>query len=317
MTGVSVVWTEMEAAREFGGSRRIDVDYPQDAFCTLDLLGRRGLLMLSESIPKNVPVFDAMEFTVSAREDGRRSVGITLLSTTLNSAFENLCDGLLAACESVAPLELSEQIVAYLVRANSLLEYGDAQVLRSSVLRGLLGELVLLEWLLGRVPSSIAVNAWVGPLNSPQDFVLPDRLIEVKTKVPTSNKVTISSVEQLDPEGTMRLTLAVVNISSLQDELFDAMTPMELIARIQSLLGNDAKSKQEFDKRLRAANFFPHPYYSKIKFRLNSIRFYEVVNEFPRIRQSSLAKGIVRASYDLDLTACEVFEIAMGDSWNY
>jgi hypothetical protein len=315
LTSVDHVWLEMEGSIEHGGSRRIDASYAHDAFCTLDSIGRRGLLLITDRPPDHVPLFDAMEIVISRRVDDRTGITITLLSASLKPAFVSLCDGLLAACHAVAPAALAEKVVTYLVHANSLLEYGDPQILGATALRGLIGELIILGELLTIQPATASIDAWMGPLGSAQDFVFADRFIETKTKTPISNRVVISSVDQLDPVTPLPLTLAVVTISSLQDDLIGATSPNDLVDGIRMKLDEEPLATIEFDRRLRAANYFPRPYYEKMKFRLISMRFYKLSPGFPRLRQSSLPKGVVSASYELDLSECERFETLLEDSW--
>ncbi len=315
MTSVDVVWSEMEAASENGGSRRIDANYPQDAFCTLDSLGRRSLVLLGASEPDSLPVFDAMELTLAKRGDERISLSITLLSSPLSSAFVSLCDGLLIACQESTASELASHAINYLVHANSLLEYGDPQVLGAIALRGLLGELIVFDELLSFGKPKETVEAWMGPRKAPQDFVLTSRLIETKAKTPVSNKITISSIEQLDPVVDLPLVLAVVTITALQDTMNDGTSPAELVSHIRARLSVDAVARGEFDRRLRSANYFERPFYERMKFRLISKRYYEVRHSFPRLRQRDLAKGVVSASYDLDLSICAPFETLLENPW--
>jgi hypothetical protein len=315
LTSVDTVWAEMNAAGEVGGSRRIDAAYVHDIFCTLDAKGRYGVFIITAYAPEQLPLFDAMDILLTKRIDERIGISITLLAASLLPAFVSLCDGLLAACEAVAPHLLGERVVSYLISANSLLEYGDPQVLGVVRLRGLLGELIVIRELLSLVPITDVVAAWTGPLRSAQDFVFSDRFIETKAKTPISNTVTISSVEQLDPATPSPLILAVVTISSLQDDLVAGITPNDLVNAIRQQLKTEPLALLEFDRRLRASNYFPRPYYEITRFRLISLRYYKVELSFPRLRQVTLQKGILSASYELDLSECEPFETTLEDAW--
>ena len=67
-----------------------------------------------------------------------------------------------------------------------------------SKLRGLVGELLILEMCLDLWPTEDVASGWTGPLGGPQDFVLPGRRIEVKTTFASARSVHITSVDQLD-----------------------------------------------------------------------------------------------------------------------
>ena len=71
-----------------------------------------------------------------------------------------------------------------------------------------------------------AVHAWKGPLGAPQDFQLFDGLVEIKTTLPGSHKVTISSAEQLE-HGDPPMQLAVYVVDPTQGT--SVQTLIELI----------------------------------------------------------------------------------------
>ena len=63
------------------------------------------------------------------------------------------------------------------------------------------------------LPSVVAIEGWVGPLNGIQDFVLGGGAVEVKTTIATAGfPATIGSLDQLDDSIRQPLFLAAVRI---------------------------------------------------------------------------------------------------------
>ena len=306
----------MQTTSTFAAARRIDASYPHDAFCTIDDKGRRGLLLIADHRPAQVPTFDAIAIAVTNRPDDTFALEITLLSESLATAFIAVCDGLLATCRETSRAELLSASITYLIQANTLLEFGDPLILGPSKLRGLLGELIILLKLFPIKGIGESVRSWVGPDKAPQDFSFADRLIEVKAKTPSSNSVSISSVEQLDPVDAIPLILAVVTLSQLQDSLQGGISPDDLVNDVRERVASDAIAATELEFKLRACNYYPRPYYSSVKFRLVAIRYYGVTDVFPKMRRSDLARGILDATYELDLSQCENHETMLENAWN-
>ena len=306
----------MYAVGTTSAARRIDATYSHDAFCTIDEKGRRGLRLIGDRGPVQIPTFDAITIAVSPRSEDQVSIEITLLTENLATAFISVCDGLLGSCRNSSRAELLSSSISYLVQANALLEFGDPLVLGSSKLRGLLGELIMLSHLLPIKGIAESVHSWIGPDRAPQDFAFSDCLFEVKAKTPTRNTVTISSIDQLDVIDNIPLILAVVTLSQLQDGLEGGVSPNDLVNGVRQSIATDAVASTELELKLRTCNYFPRPYYSNVKYRLISMRYFRVHDGFPKLRRCNLARGILDATYELDLSQCEEYETILETAWN-
>lgn len=73
--------------------------------------------------------------------------------------------------------------------------------------KGLIGELLYLEYLIDQNGVKHAFESWVGPDGSDQDFLLDDSWTEVKTTTISSDSINISSLEQLDRDDFGRLVV--------------------------------------------------------------------------------------------------------------
>ena len=80
------------------------------------------------------------------------------------------------------------------------LQYMKGDVMSFQRQKGLLGELLYLKEILISMDKEAAVEAWVGPEGSDQDFVFSDTWTEVKSVALSAESVSISSLQQLYQE---------------------------------------------------------------------------------------------------------------------
>jgi hypothetical protein len=246
------------------------------------------------------PALDAVEVSCGLRHDGQWALGIWLADPQLMPLFARLCDDLVECTSATAPGTAAPLLLARLRRWRELLESGTGPMTLSK-LRGLVGELLVIEKCLDHWSHADVVAGWVGPLGGPQDLVLPGRRVEVKAATPAARSVHISSVEQLDTLEP--LTLAVVTLATLAGG--DGIVPNELVARIQEQMSDAGPDVgAQFRQRLDALGYLPDPLYASPMFRLDGMDFYEVAADFPRIRRGWLPSGNEHVTYDLVLASC-------------
>jgi hypothetical protein len=188
------------------------------------------------------------------------------------------------------------------------LETGDSAMLGAAELRGLMGELIVLQRCLDMWPAADVVQSWVGPLEAPQDFTLPLLRIEVKCIRPGAGTVRITSADQLDVADA-DLLLSVVTLASVPAGA-DGFTVATLVTEIREHLSHDdpAGLLLEFDSRLAAAGYLDLPEYEQKRFRIEAIRFFQVHGTFPRLRRTDLPYGVADATYEIALGVCAPFE---------
>ena len=290
-----------------GGGVRVSAEHPADLFASADATGRRGLVLITAAEPPNRPSLDAVEVTCGLRHDGRWALGIWLADLALLPMFARLCTDLIDCTAGTPVGSAAAQLLARLTRWRELLEAGSGPMTLSK-LRGMVGELLVIEQCLDQWGAADVVAGWAGPLGGPQDLVLPGRRIEVKAATPAARAVHISSVEQLDTEEP--LTLAVVTLATLAGG--DGIAPNELVERVQARISEGAPSLgAQFRQRLDALGYLPDPLYSTPMFRIDGIAFYEVAGDFPRVRRASIPAGNEHATYDLVLASCGPFRSSL------
>jgi hypothetical protein len=283
-----------------GGAVRVSADHPADLSAAVDPKGRPGLLLVSASEPPARPSLDAVEVTCGVRHDGKWALGVWLADPGLLPLFARLCDDLIECTVAAAPTAAAPLLLSRLGQWRDLLESGTGPMTLSK-LRGLVAELVMIERCLEIWAVADVVAGWAGPLGGPQDLVLPGRRIEVKAATPAARSVRISSAEQL--HSVEPLTLAVITLATLVGG--EGIAPNELVDRLQKRISEAGPDLgMQFRKRLDAVGYLPDPLYSSPMFRLDAADFYEVRDDFPRIRRESVPAGNEHVTYDLVLASC-------------
>lgn len=176
---------------------------------------------------------------------------------------------------------------------------------------GLCGELLFLEKTLewGLDPCT-AVEGWQGPLGSNQDFLYGRVAVEVKsTSANTPGFVRISSTRQLDDTGLDALYLSH---SAFDFRESAGRTLAQIAENLEGrLAGSSPMAATILHERLLSAGFSPDLPGKYTSFgvveRISS--FYEVLKDFPRIRESTLPDGVSDVQYTLDLASCREFEV--------
>lgn len=155
-----------------------------------------------------------------------------------------------------------------------------------------------------------SINSWIGSEFDKQDFTFEKTVIEVKShKSSKGFKVMISSKEQLyTPKENLYLISYALTVND------SGKTVEDLIQEIEFYLKEDYKTSIEFKKKIMNYGYFYDSKNNKdfelVKFKIDSINFYEVKEDFPRIIPKDLLPGVVAINYTIDLSTCSNFEIS-------
>ena len=303
MNSIEELWSKIsEQPTPAGAFRLFDDSYPLDLFAGIDPEGRRVLMLITDEAPQELPAPGVIEVTLSQRGDGRFSLVFRLARSEFHELFGRLCQDLVETSRASETHNGTARLLFRLNRWRKLLEPGPSQGLSDQQLRGLFGELWFLKTVaIPQFGSLTAVNAWNGPLGAPQDFQLGDGLVEVKTLLPGAHTVSISSAEQLE-SGSTPLLLAVIAIDTSK-----GISPAALITELRQELEGDIAASAEFDLRLAEVGYSDRTESDHLQFSVQGIRYYPVMDTFPRITISNLPTGLSRVTYDLDLLKCGTY----------
>lgn len=165
---------------------------------------------------------------------------------------------------------------------------------------GLIGELTLLRSIIDAgVPSALALESWVGPLDGIQDFEIGTGALEVKTTLSAVGfPAKIGSLDQLDDSVRQPLFVAGARLKQINS----GQNLPEFVETMRMLIEGDAESERLLSERLLAAGYIDaHEDNYPRRFEHLALRVIEVADDFPRLTLGNVPLGIVRTAYEIDL----------------
>lgn len=202
---------------------------------------------------------------------------------------------------------------AFLGRIRAWQNFMDREnvgVLSAEAETGLLGELIILDTLIvSGMPAIDAVNAWHGPINGIQDFLIGTGAIEVKTTASQGSFLAkISSLEQMDSSSVQPLYLAGVRVA-----LHDSGTTLTaFVDSVRSRFISDSFAQSIYENRLIQAGLIKaHADSYTRRFLHSSTVTFHVNEEFPRLTTSNVRIEIRKARYELDLTLIKQLDVGI------
>lgn len=310
MTVFETRWRELPFHPESPAFQRVDDSHPLDFYLGRDVSGEWVLLLVTEEQPKSSREYQAIRISSKQRSDGRWALLFNLLRPELEKLFALLCEDLVESSRTIADHSRAASIVlARFARWQRLLERGHSGLLDDVALRGLVGELLFLEF--HAIPARgvrEAVTGWVGPQGAERDFRFPEQEYEVKTIHTGAHRVLISSAEQLDISDK-GLDLFVVLLDGAEPGSHpEAFTPLEIVGRLRDVLDGDPTSLELFEGRLMEAGFVAREEYGDRAFVFRQFRAFHVAEDFPAIRRKDLPAGIGKVVWELELAAILPYE---------
>jgi len=256
---------------------------------------------------KNMVTVSGIDVDLRFGDQGRQRLVLTLERQVDRDLFEGLCRTLASSLEHATDSASSLAVsLAHIRRWKTFLS-GRAQHLSAEEVRGLFAELTFLLELIDRKMSvNEAVNAWLGPERSHQDFIFGNTAVEIKSVSGTERSVVrISSEDQLESLNDA-LFLRIYRLSNLVDAS-GAISLNDIVTKVQAQL-SDADSVEAFDRKLVAHGYAPLPDYDAPRFVVSDVHSYRVSGDFPRLMRSRLPAGIANVTYDIKLETIVIHE---------
>ena len=242
-------------------------------------------------------------------EPSKSRITLQLLNTRYRIVFRSFCDDI---CSVLALSQNPEEAVRVfhrrLLKWISFLKQRGPDGLSPESQCGLYGELLVLrDVLLPHLDPSVLVPAWRGCKKAQQDFQFRDYAIEVKTTRATiPDRISISSVQQLDTEGIESMVLTLVHVHA--NESTGESLP-GIVADLAGQLPDDTCDLLTAGLQEVGYDNADREIYEKTLYQLLQRKHYEVVDGFPRITREQLADGIRKVRYEVGIDACKSFEI--------
>lgn len=248
---------------------------------------------------------------------GQQRFVLTLARHIDSDLFLGLCETLIGSLKEVTdPATALAVALAHLKRWKAFLSGRNARLLSPEEVRGLFGELHVLRRLYhDTLPQAAAVDAWLGPDDSHQDFIFGDRAIEVKSLSGRERStVRISSEDQL--ESTLpELFLLTQRLSDMPDA-DQALSLNSMVSLIESELSM-AEAIEQFADKLAGIGYTPLAEYDRPRFMVSGLQGYRVADGFPRLIRSKVPTGITRVAYEIMLEAIAPFACDDADMFGW
>ncbi|WP_404934609.1 PD-(D/E)XK motif protein [Nitratireductor sp. L15S-10] len=266
----------------------------------------------TDQFRKNVVTVHGIDVDLRGGEPGWQRLVLTLEKQVDRDLFEGLCRTLASALEHATDSASSLAVALAHIRRWKTFLSGRSQHLSAEEIRGLFAEVTFLLELIDMAPSSaVAVEAWLGPEKSHQDFIFGNTAVEIKSLSGTERSmVRISSEDQLESLNDA-LFLRIYRLSSLPDAA-GARTLNEIVAAVQARLA-EADAIEAFDRKLVAHGYAPLPDYDAPRFVVSDVYSYRVSDGFPRLIRSQLPTGIDKVAYEIRLETIASYECDDGE----
>lgn len=229
-------------------------------------------------------------------------ISIVLTNDQEEDVFEFLLWDLFEATLGIFDEEhVFQTIYKRLINWSKLFENKENLLSREKII-GLIGELFFISNILyERFNLKEIIDSWRGPLGEDQDFTFSSEWDEIKTVKYGSDRIKISSIEQLDRSDLGFLNVIEIEDSNSQNQASISLT--SLIKDIRNRLNEDIDTLLEFNRRLIQVGYKDDERYDQIRFLIKRIRNFNVTETFPKITRVETRQEIVNLNYTLSISS--------------
>jgi len=271
--------------------------------------GRVGLAIqvLDGNVPTpEIPISKHFEVKEKIYENYPPMLTLICVNYEFFEIFEVLCQDLINYSKS---LKTVEQLLSG-IKNRILVWYElfkkDFKGLTKKQVIGLAAELMFLKMWITKFKEGI--GTWVGPEDSPQDFVSKNRSLAVEIKATSwaLGDIKISSLFQLDFSGRLY-------VAAFPGRLVDSDDPVatnldEIIDSVRKDL--DPANVISLEAKLLLSGYIPHKF-NDVYFELGLPVFYRVVDGFPKLTKANVSSSILDCKYTISLADLEVFKVTL------
>jgi hypothetical protein len=224
-----------------------------------------------------------------------------LVNFELRNVFEKLCEDLISASVEVISTEVALSITIKRLKLwINLLNKSKNGFLEDFQIRGLLAELNFIFLTVSKKIFTISqvINSWVGPNNSPQDFVFNKEAFEIKSVLLDKKTLTISSLDQLDFKHNLYIVVSEFVQCSSDD--YDS-TNLNIMSNNIIELIEDPDLLIIFKSKLLEVGFFYHTYYDSKNYQITKTYKMKVDNNFPKLLKENVSSEVISVSYEINI----------------
>ena len=264
----------------------------------------------------SIASLNGVEVSVVAEELTRPMLLLQLNNNAQWPIFKLLCQEIIREGEQVHDLSILQSVLIETIERFCRFYRRRDEQLTPSKVRGLIGELLFLQRKVApAVGWGAALDSWLGPMGTAQDFSFGSCVVEVKTNNPQSRDcVRISSLEQLSvTEGEGYLHVYSLRKCSVADNSV-SVSLTQLLEDIRQDIRASGMLPETFDALL---SFVCRPEILEDEKTLCQTRYivedeksycFTASSAFPRITRDMVQEGIACAQYEIRLSVCEKYE---------
>lgn len=307
---IELAWRSLATATDTSGWRTIQIASVGPCALNAGVLfpGKEEALLAhfsSSLVAPSDKLPEAQGFCVARVEpynDGKAWLTLTRKPSGSVELFISMVSDVLGAMRAEPYADEARLLRIFLGRIRAWQEFmrKGIQTLSPEAEIGLVGELSMLQAIIeAGVPSAIAIDAWVGPFDGIQDFIIGTGAIEVKaTLSPLGFPARIGSLEQLDNSTRQPLFVSGARLS----QVASGQSLPEFVSSTRQVIQGDSEAESLLSERLLAAGYFDvHADKYVRRFDLAGLRIIEVGDSFPRLTSGNVPVGVRRAMYEIDL----------------
>ena len=282
----------------------INIEHPLKIQMGYHTNGQKSLVIMDVGEIESIPSSYAISATNPKLANGTFALEFQLIHKSLEDIFLRLCWDMID-CSSQSSQPLKDLINRYL-SWQKLLKQINKKELSFENQKGLLGELLYLEDISEQIGLSKAINSWVGPDGSDQDFVFNDSWTEVKTIAASAETIRISSLEQLNHEhiGKLKAYMLEKTLPGIE-----RITLNGKVDSLRELMLDDPINRDRFELKLYKYGYRDEDRetYDKNCFRLIKQLDYIVNENFTKLTSENIPTEIIRCSYHISIPAIEPY----------
>lgn len=241
------------------------------------------------------------------------SLILTSAKTEYNEAIESISELLYSKLHLLK--DRKEILSAFLSQVRLLqifFEKQGTEGLSLEAQKGLYGELYFLEnYLLNNNALGVkSLRYWTGPISRQHDFQFGNVCVEVKTTSSKQHqKLYISSEQQLDESLIDKLYLFYLSISLVNNHTENLPA---IIERIRRKIHSNTEALDLFNNCLLERGYLDlhQGKYEDTGYSVRKFGVFNVVDDFPRLKETDLRKGVGDVTYSISVDACSNYSIS-------
>lgn len=318
---IEEIWDELEndksssygiLLRRYSGAALPDIfiaiKSPEKSRCIAVPVSDDASALLSSLVPLREVSIDIIQKAFNNKD----ILVIKLVDNSDKEIFAVLCEDLINNISQITDENiLINQLINRFEKWRSLFDRAASEGLLPEQQRGLFGELCFLrKCLLAQSEALSVINSWIGPYGDSRDFQLGRWGVEVKTTIAKNHqKVQISNERQLDTSNLQYMFLYHLSLELLYDE---GETLNDVVDHILEILSENSVAANCFKSKLLEGGYFEkhRSLYDKHGYFLRNEQFFLVKDDFPRIEEKDIRKGVGDVKYTILIANCDRFVLS-------